>query len=193
MTDKTPEPGSALETYLEGVDAAAVPVVTALDRAVREAHPGFDVAGWRLADLGVRDRRDQEGRRPAVPLRGAAGRPAGGAGGEPGFGQAGPAAQARRPRLRRSTTAPSQDAVGCRFRRAGARPSRPAGRAGSPPCRWSLARPARCPAVRLPSVPRCRPSATSAAKLRLEPLGLALALTWRLICRWWPITGSMPA
>ncbi|MGZ8528623.1 MAG: DUF1801 domain-containing protein [Candidatus Limnocylindrales bacterium] len=36
--------GSALETYLAGVDAAAVPLVVALDEAVRKAHPDFDVA-----------------------------------------------------------------------------------------------------------------------------------------------------
>jgi hypothetical protein len=34
---------SALETYLAGVDAAAAPLVVALDRAVRKANPGFDV------------------------------------------------------------------------------------------------------------------------------------------------------
>jgi hypothetical protein len=35
---------SALETYLVGVDAAATPLVVALDEAIRKAHPGFDVA-----------------------------------------------------------------------------------------------------------------------------------------------------
>jgi hypothetical protein len=35
---------SALETYLAGVDAAAQPLVVALDQAVRKAHPDFDVA-----------------------------------------------------------------------------------------------------------------------------------------------------
>jgi hypothetical protein len=35
---------SALETYVAGVDVAAVPLVVALDEAVRKAHPGFDVA-----------------------------------------------------------------------------------------------------------------------------------------------------
>jgi hypothetical protein len=34
----------ALETYLGGVDAAAAPLVSALDEAVRKAHPAFDVA-----------------------------------------------------------------------------------------------------------------------------------------------------
>ena len=32
------------ETYLAGVDPVAAPVVVALDRAIRAAHPGFDVA-----------------------------------------------------------------------------------------------------------------------------------------------------
>lgn len=35
---------SALQTYLAGVDAAAAPLVVALDEVVRRAHPGFDVA-----------------------------------------------------------------------------------------------------------------------------------------------------
>lgn len=35
---------SALETYLAGVDAAAAPLVVALDQAVRKAYPDFDVA-----------------------------------------------------------------------------------------------------------------------------------------------------
>ena len=35
---------AALETYLGAVDPAAAPVVIALDAAIREAHPGFDVA-----------------------------------------------------------------------------------------------------------------------------------------------------
>jgi hypothetical protein len=35
---------SALETYLAGVDAAARPLVVALDQAVRKAHPGLYVA-----------------------------------------------------------------------------------------------------------------------------------------------------
>ena len=34
---------SALETYLLSVDPAAAPLVVALDRAVRKAHPEFDV------------------------------------------------------------------------------------------------------------------------------------------------------
>ena len=41
------EPGLApavLGTYLAGVDPAAVPIVVALDEAIRDAHPGFDVA-----------------------------------------------------------------------------------------------------------------------------------------------------
>jgi hypothetical protein len=41
------EPGLApavLGTYLAGVDPAARPVVVALDEAIRDAHPGFDVA-----------------------------------------------------------------------------------------------------------------------------------------------------
>ena len=33
-----------LDTYLAGADPAAAPVLTALDRAIRAAHPGFDVA-----------------------------------------------------------------------------------------------------------------------------------------------------
>ena len=36
--------GSALDTYLAGVDPAAAPLVVALDEAIRKAHPGFDVA-----------------------------------------------------------------------------------------------------------------------------------------------------
>ncbi len=44
MTRETPVNGSALETYLAGVDAAAAPLVIALDGAVRKAHPDFDVA-----------------------------------------------------------------------------------------------------------------------------------------------------
>jgi hypothetical protein len=32
------------DTYLAGVDAAAAPLVVALDEAVRKAHPAFDVA-----------------------------------------------------------------------------------------------------------------------------------------------------
>jgi hypothetical protein len=44
MTTATPPPGDALRRYLEGVEEAAAPLVTALDRAVRDAHPGFDVA-----------------------------------------------------------------------------------------------------------------------------------------------------
>ena len=35
---------SALETYLAGVDAAAAPLAVALDKAVRKAHRGFEVA-----------------------------------------------------------------------------------------------------------------------------------------------------
>ncbi|MGH3332339.1 MAG: DUF1801 domain-containing protein [Nocardioidaceae bacterium] len=35
---------SALDEYLAGVDAAAAPGLTALDRAIRGAHPDFDVA-----------------------------------------------------------------------------------------------------------------------------------------------------
>jgi hypothetical protein len=41
------EPGLApgvLGTYLAGVDPAAGPLVVALDEAIRDAHPGFDVA-----------------------------------------------------------------------------------------------------------------------------------------------------
>jgi hypothetical protein len=34
----------ALESYLAGVDPAAARTVTALDEAIRAAHPGFDVA-----------------------------------------------------------------------------------------------------------------------------------------------------
>ena len=34
----------ALQTYLAGVDAAAAPLVVALDEAIRNAHPDFDVA-----------------------------------------------------------------------------------------------------------------------------------------------------
>ena len=34
----------ALEEYLAGVDPAAKPLIVALDKAVRTAHPGFDVA-----------------------------------------------------------------------------------------------------------------------------------------------------
>ena len=34
----------ALEEYLAGVDPAAAPLIVALDKAVRKAHPGFDVA-----------------------------------------------------------------------------------------------------------------------------------------------------
>jgi hypothetical protein len=34
----------ALEEYLAGVDPAARPLIVALDKAVRKAHPGFDVA-----------------------------------------------------------------------------------------------------------------------------------------------------
>ncbi len=36
--------GSALDTYLAGVDPAAAPLVVALDEAIRKAQPGFDVA-----------------------------------------------------------------------------------------------------------------------------------------------------
>jgi hypothetical protein len=35
---------SALEAYLAGVDAPAAPIVVALAKAVRKAHPDFDVA-----------------------------------------------------------------------------------------------------------------------------------------------------
>ncbi|MBM2812130.1 MAG: hypothetical protein HW416_2889 [Chloroflexi bacterium] len=35
---------SALESYLAGLDAAAAPVVVALDEAIRTAHADFDVA-----------------------------------------------------------------------------------------------------------------------------------------------------
>ena len=35
---------AALETYLDGVDPAAAPLVVALDGVIREAHPGLDVA-----------------------------------------------------------------------------------------------------------------------------------------------------
>jgi hypothetical protein len=34
---------SVLETYIAGVDAAAAPLVVALDKAVRKAHPAFEV------------------------------------------------------------------------------------------------------------------------------------------------------
>lgn len=34
----------ALEEYLAGMDPAARPLIVALDKAVRKAHPGFDVA-----------------------------------------------------------------------------------------------------------------------------------------------------
>ncbi len=44
MSGASPADGSALETYLAGVDAPAQPLVVALDDAVRGAHPGFDVA-----------------------------------------------------------------------------------------------------------------------------------------------------
>ena len=37
-------PRTALQAYLDGVDAAAEPTVLALDKAVRSAFPGFDVA-----------------------------------------------------------------------------------------------------------------------------------------------------
>lgn len=36
--------GSALETYLAGIDPTAAPLVIALDEAIRTAHPDFDVA-----------------------------------------------------------------------------------------------------------------------------------------------------
>ena len=36
--------GSALETYLAGIDPRASRVVTSLDGAIRSAHPDFDVA-----------------------------------------------------------------------------------------------------------------------------------------------------
>lgn len=39
-----PANGSALETYLAGVVPEAKPLVVALDKAVRRAHPDFDVA-----------------------------------------------------------------------------------------------------------------------------------------------------
>jgi hypothetical protein len=35
---------SPFDEYLAGVDAVAAPLVVALDRAIRKAHPGFDVA-----------------------------------------------------------------------------------------------------------------------------------------------------
>lgn len=44
MTPQTPAIRSALEAYLASVDAAAAPLVVALDDAVRNAHPNFDVA-----------------------------------------------------------------------------------------------------------------------------------------------------
>lgn len=43
MSDAGAAP-AALEAYLAGVDPAAAPVVVALDEAIRDAHPGFDVA-----------------------------------------------------------------------------------------------------------------------------------------------------
>ena len=36
--------GTALETYLAGVDEAAAPLVVALDKAIRKAYPAFDIA-----------------------------------------------------------------------------------------------------------------------------------------------------
>jgi hypothetical protein len=36
--------GSALETYLAGIDPSAAQLVIALDKAIRTASPGFDVA-----------------------------------------------------------------------------------------------------------------------------------------------------
>ena len=37
-------PRTALQTYLDGVNSLAEPTVLALDRAIRAAHPAFDVA-----------------------------------------------------------------------------------------------------------------------------------------------------
>lgn len=44
MTREMSVNGSVLEAYLAGVDAAAVPLVVALDEAIRTANPDFDVA-----------------------------------------------------------------------------------------------------------------------------------------------------
>jgi hypothetical protein len=44
MTLEMPVNDSALGTYLVGVDPTTVPLVVALDEAVRKAHPDFDVA-----------------------------------------------------------------------------------------------------------------------------------------------------
>ena len=35
---------TALQTYLDGVETISEPTVLALDKAIRTAHPGFDVA-----------------------------------------------------------------------------------------------------------------------------------------------------
>ena len=35
---------TAVQTYLDGIDPAAEPTVLALDKAIRSAHPAFDVA-----------------------------------------------------------------------------------------------------------------------------------------------------
>jgi len=44
LTQETTMDSSALDGYLASIDPAAKPVVVALHRAVREAHPDFDVA-----------------------------------------------------------------------------------------------------------------------------------------------------
>ena len=42
--EEAPVNSPALQTYLAGIDPAAEPLVTALDEAIRTAHPEFDVA-----------------------------------------------------------------------------------------------------------------------------------------------------
>ena len=42
--DRTPATADPLAAFLDGVDPAVAPAVTALDEVVRAAHSGFDVA-----------------------------------------------------------------------------------------------------------------------------------------------------
>ncbi|HSS94030.1 MAG TPA: DUF1801 domain-containing protein [Candidatus Dormibacteraeota bacterium] len=49
-----PPRGSTLETYVAGIDPAAGRLVIALDKAIRTAHPGFDVAiKYRMLTYGL--------------------------------------------------------------------------------------------------------------------------------------------
>jgi hypothetical protein len=70
--------GAVVDEFINGIGARYAPLVIALDRTIRDASPGLDCAiKYRLLThavgdhypLGLRHRRDEAGRQPAVPVR----------------------------------------------------------------------------------------------------------------------------